>query len=221
MTIKPTTIGERIREERRKLKLSQEQFGKRLNSTVSGATVSDWERGVTEPSGNNLNNVCKFFGKTPDYMLHGIDSQHSNADIVQLTGRKLPVLNYIQAGAWSEAIDYRTYDGSIEWIEAGWDCSSKSFGLVLRGDSMFPEFVEGDVIVIDPDIAPLPGDCVAAKNGDDEATFKRYRPKGYNDQGVEYFELVPTNENYPRMRSDKQDIRIIGTMVEFRRKRKR
>ncbi|MGL5177990.1 MAG: LexA family protein, partial [Aeromonas veronii] len=106
-------------------------------------------------------------------------------------------------------------------IEADWDYSDNTFGLVVVGDSMAPDFLEGDVLVIDPNVDPLPGDFVVAKNGQDEATFKRYRPKGFNDQGVEYFELVPSNENYPKMRSDKQEIRIIGTMMEYRRKRKK
>ncbi|KAB7669742.1 helix-turn-helix domain-containing protein [Plesiomonas shigelloides] len=221
MTIKPSTVGERIKAERKKLKLSQEQFGKRLEKRVTGATVSDWERNITEPSGNNLNNICKLTGVTADYILHGSNSPHENVTSTPLTGRRVPVLNYVQAGAWKEASDYRMYDGNIEWIEADWDYSDNTFGLVVVGDSMAPDFLEGDVLVIDPNVDPLPGDFVVAKNGQDEATFKRYRPKGFNDQGIEYFELVPSNENYPKMRSDKQEIRIIGTMMEYRRKRKK
>lgn len=56
-----------------------------------------------------------------------------------------------------------------------------------------------------------------ARNGKQEATFKRYRPRGLNEKGVDYFELVPLNENYPIMRSDLEEITIIGTAVEHRK----
>jgi SOS-response transcriptional repressor LexA len=36
---------------------------------------------------------------------------------------------------------------------------------------MEPDFKEGDIIV-DPELEPVPGEFVVAKNGDNEATFK-------------------------------------------------
>ena len=86
---------------------------------------------------------------------------------------------------------------------------------------MAPEIQEGDVVVIDPDVDPLPGDIVAAKNGSHEATLKQYRPRGTNEQGQEYSELVPLNPVYPTMRSDHHHVTIIGTMMEHRRYRKK
>ena len=82
-------------------------------------------------------------------------------------------------------------------------------------------FKDGDLVVIDPNVMPHPGEYVAAKNGHDEATFKKYRPRGLNADGLEYFELVPLNPDYETMRSDLQPITIIGTMIEHRRFRKR
>ena len=37
---------------------------------------------------------------------------------------------------------------------------------------MEPDFREGDAVVIDPEVIPLPGDFVVAKNGEEEALFK-------------------------------------------------
>ena len=86
---------------------------------------------------------------------------------------------------------------------------------------MLPEFCPGDRVIIDPSIAPDPGNYVVAKNGENEATFKKYRPRGVNERGDQVFELVPLNEDFPSMRSDIVQIQIIGTMVEHRRYRKR
>ncbi len=86
---------------------------------------------------------------------------------------------------------------------------------------MLPDFREGDVVIIDPELAPTPGDFVVAKNGENEATFKKFRPRGLNEHGEQVIELVPLNEDYPSIRSDAQPFRIIGTMVEHRRYRRR
>ena len=85
---------------------------------------------------------------------------------------------------------------------------------------MEPDFKEGDAVVIDPEVSPLPGDFVVAKNGEEEALFKKYRPRGIMN-GSDVFELVPLNEDFPTIRSDQEEVRIIGTMVEHRRYRKR
>mgnify|MGYP004716968083 FL=1 len=61
---------------------------------------------------------------------------------------------------------------------------------------------------------------MVAKNGEDEALFKKYRPRGIIN-GQEVYELVPLNEDYPTLRSDSSKIRIIGTMMEHRKYRRR
>lgn len=86
---------------------------------------------------------------------------------------------------------------------------------------MIPDFKEGDRIVIDPSIEPMPGDFVVTKNGHKEATFKKYRPRGkFDENGNAVFDLLPIDPDYPPMHSDKVPLRIIGTMVEHRRYRK-
>jgi SOS-response transcriptional repressor LexA len=93
--------------------------------------------------------------------------------------------------------------------------------LRIKGDSMAPEFREGDVIIVDPAIVPSPGDFVVGRNGSHEATFKKFRPRGIDASGREVFELVPLNDDYPTMRSDTERLLIVGTMVEHRRLRRR
>ena len=62
---------------------------------------------------------------------------------------------------------------------------------------------------------------MVAKNGDDEATFKKYRPRAVDARGSMVFELVPLNDDYPIIRSDVTPVRIVGTMVEHRKYRRR
>lgn len=134
---------------------------------------------------------------------------------------RIPLLTYVQAGHWTCPDEIRECDGNLTYITTDLALGECAFAIELKGRSMEPEFVEGDVVLIDPDEHPHPGDCVVAKNGDEDATFKKFRPRGVDEDGQDIFELVPLNDDFPTLRSDRQPIRIIGTMVEHRRRRKR
>jgi len=87
---------------------------------------------------------------------------------------------------------------------------------------MEPDFKAGDVIIVDPEIEPTPGEFVVAKNGGEQATFKKYRPTYTDMKGCQHFELVPLNDDYPVINSENQPLTIIGVMIEhriYRRKR--
>jgi SOS-response transcriptional repressor LexA len=102
-------------------------------------------------------------------------------------------------------------------VDDDYKCSERTFALRIKGDSMEPRFSEGDVIIVDPDLRPHPGDYVVAstENGE-EATFKKYRVVGMDRSGHEVFELVPLNSDYPVLRSDALGLTVIGVMIEHR-----
>ncbi|MGL6529360.1 helix-turn-helix domain-containing protein [Aeromonas hydrophila] len=151
------------------------------------------------------------------------DVRFSNVEPAEIpVGRRVPILSYVQAGHWREMCEQASgFDGNVEYVSASIDIGPRGFGLWLRGNSMTPFFNEGDLVIIDPDEQPRPGDYVVAKNGSEEATFKKYRPRGIDENGQEVFELVPLNDDFPTMHSDRQHIEIIGVMVEHRMFRKR
>lgn len=130
---------------------------------------------------------------------------------------RVPVISYVQAGVWTEIVENFQSGDASDWLITSDRHSTGTFALTIRGDSMEPTFKEGDVVVVDPAIRPRPGSFVVAKNGREEATFKKYRPRSVDVLGNDIFELVPLNEDYPTMRSSEQTIEIIGTMVEHRR----
>lgn len=135
--------------------------------------------------------------------------------------RRVPLISYVQAGCWTETTDPATVGDGFEYLLTDLELSGSAFALEIQGDSMLPEFRPGDRIIIDPEVCPNPGDFVVAKNGEEEATFKKYRPRGMTDRGGLIFELVPLNEDFAPLRSDQTPIRIVGTMVEHRKYRKR
>ncbi|KAJ8740021.1 helix-turn-helix domain-containing protein [Aeromonas veronii] len=214
--------NERIKELRKKHGLTQRKLGELIGAT--GPSVSQWESGDVSPSADYLVALARVFGVDAHWLSTGKGSPElSNVEPAVIPqGTRIPVLSYVQAGHWQgmceQAVDF---DGNIEYVSASVDIGPCGFGLWLRGNSMTPFFNEGDLVIIDPDEQPRPGDYVVAKNGGEEATFKKYRPRGIDENGKEVFELVPLNDDYPTMHSDRQPIEIIGVMVEHRSFRKR
>ena len=145
----------------------------------------------------------------------------SNVILAKIGDRRIPLIDYVQAGKWTEVVNSNQLSNATDWILTDLDLSDNAFALEIKGESMLPRFKEGDRIIVDPTVYPLPGDFVVAKNGEHEATFKKYRPRGISEQGKQVFELVPLNEDFATLRSDICQITIIGTMVEHRSYRKK
>lgn len=195
---------------------------------VKPPSVSDWLSGKSKTmEGPNLIRAAKFLKVNSTWLGTGvgqptdknkeIDSGFSNITFDQLELRKIPVLDYVQAGFWTET----NYDGIIpsNYTYTDYKGSNEDavFSVVVKGDSMSPDFIQGDKLIIDSALCPKPGCFVIAKNGSNEATFKKYRVTGYDEFGREQFDLVPLNPDYPIMSSKDHDITIIGVMVRHSR----
>lgn len=220
-------INDRISARRRALSLSQVALAKKIG--VTGVAVGKWESGLNQPKGRYLNDLAAALGVTVDWLLTGdgevpgqpapeaMPGYHNVEPAVIPQGSRVPVISYIQAGHWREMCEQATaFDGNVEYVTAGVELGPCGFGLWVRGDSMAPKFEEGDLIIVDPDIAPKAGDFVVASNGKEEATFKKYRSRGEYDNGQPRFELVPLNEDHETLSTDQTPIIIIGVVVEHR-----
>jgi SOS-response transcriptional repressor LexA len=133
----------------------------------------------------------------------------------------IPVISYIQAGRLKEISDPYPPGAGFAVEYTGDDVSRWTFALEIEGESMLPDFKEGDRVIIDPELAPNPGDFVVAKNSNEEATFKRYKLRGRDQSGNDVFDLEPLNPVYPTLRSDIEHLEIIGVMVERRQRFRR
>jgi SOS-response transcriptional repressor LexA len=82
---------------------------------------------------------------------------------------------------------------------------------VVKGDSMEPESMKGDIVTVDPGRSPISGNYVIAKNGH-EATFKQLIIDGNNVY------LKPLNTRYPIKDITGIEIKIVGVVVEKRKR---
>lgn len=84
------------------------------------------------------------------------------------------------------------------------DLSSTHYTLISTIDSMEPEFMEGAIIIVEPDMNASPGDFVIARTPSGETTLKRLIQNGT----VLY--LKPPNPRYEIFPLD--DSEIIGVV---------
>jgi len=142
-----------------------------------------------------------------------------NVSPATMGSRPIPVISAVQAGVLKDMENpYEPGDGfAVEYTD-DIKLSQWTFGLEVEGDSMLPRFRPGDRVIVDPEVAPNPGNFVVARNGSNQATLKKYRPRGMDSNGNTVFELVPLNDDYPTLRSDIEHLLVIGVVVELRQK---
>lgn len=128
--------------------------------------------------------------------------------------RYVPVLNFVQAGEFHQYHDDAISDEFEPVIGEGY--GDALYWVELDGDSMVPDFSSGERVLIDADLQPNPGDFVIAlKAGEKKATFKKWRPRGFDEQtGQEYAQLIPSNDDYPIIDSRFTPFTICGVAIE-------
>ncbi|MEG9531626.1 XRE family transcriptional regulator [Mannheimia indoligenes] len=221
------TLGERIKKFRMALGLNQKDFAEACGKLDTREKASKWgqsrignyETGTRTPDLEDIRIISSVLNIEPSDLAFG----SSNIIPATIGTTKVPLISYIQAGQWTGIDDFRESCGDYEYILTDLEVSEDAFALEIKGDSMEPDFIEGDRVIIDPDVQPHAGEFVAAINGEYEATFKKYRPlEDLDEYGRQHFELIALNPDYHKLSTLKQEIRIIGTMVEhriYRRKR--
>lgn len=208
--------GDRIRARRKQCQLTQKALAAKVG--VSHVAISQWEKDETVPRGENLLRVAAALGCTPSWVFDG-DGELFMLPSAVARSHAVPLISYRQAADWrgTALLDAAA---EVDWLQSNMDLSGAAFAITITGHAMEPEFREGDTIIIDPAIKPLPGDFVVASGAENEAFFMKYRPRGIVD-GEEIFELMPLNDDYPSLQSNQLTISLIGTLIEHRRYRQR
>ena len=204
----------RISELRKKLGISQAELSKKLG--VAQNTISNWENGNRQPDNDILNKLADIFNTTIDYIL-GREENISPATL-ERSVVDVNVYGTIPAGIPIEAIEDVI---GTEQIPASWLSGGREyFALVVRGDSMYPVYLDGDTVIVRKESTCQTGDdCVVYVNGYD-ATLKRVK---LHDDGS--IEICPLNPNYAPRRYSRDEaaalpVQIGGVVVELRRRMK-
>lgn len=182
------------------------------------------KRGIDNSNVGNVIKMCKALNISVDKLIENNELisnlEFDNADYLAIDSDtvQIPVLGIIKAGIPIEA-----QEEILEYVEIPkkWTLGGKKFyGLKISGDSMFPKYQEGDIVIFEQneDKELYNGkDCAVMVNGND-ATFKKVL---LNENGIT---LIPYNTaKYEMMIYSNHDIedlpiKIIGIAKEKRTK---
>lgn len=197
----------RIRELRTSNNIKQAELAKEIK--VSQAALSGYETEKYEADLETYRRIADFFGVSLGYLLGG-DESSANAI-------RVPVYRKVPAGIPLEAIE-----DVVDWEELPQSMAKggkEYFALQVSGDSMWPEYLDGDVVIVRRAQICTSGDvCVVYVNGYD-ATLKEVKL----DEAAGTLTIVPRNPSYPPRTFTRQEIQelpvtIAGVVVELRRK---
>lgn len=228
----------RLKAARKHAGLTQGELAAKLG--INQVSISDLERGKSQSSSHayKIALICKV---TPDWLIMGEGSMlptkglnkgmpgivtryktgsegvSSGSNVAEAPeqlyrDRKAPVISWVQAGEWSEAVDLHQpgYGDSYEPVPE--TAGPSVFWLRVVGDSMTAptgqSIPEGMLILVDPDGDPINGSLVVAKLDDSqEVTFKKL----VIDAGQKY--LKPLNPAYSMLPIN-GNCRIVGVVTE-------
>lgn len=177
-------------------KWKQRQLGERLgvDANYISRILSKPGRSGHKKIGEELARKLEDLLNKPTYWLDGIEPTptYNLEEEARAVLYRVPLISWVQAGAWTEIIDNFEPGDADEWVDSPVYVSANSFALIVRGDSMAPEFVDGDIIIVDPHRRPENGSYIVARLDDEkESTFKQL----IIDAGRYY--LKPLNSRYP------------------------
>lgn len=214
------TLGSRIRQVLQERGMTQSELARLVG--VKQQTVSYICADKGAESSRYATRIAQVLGVNPSWLQHGGHGKHDPIVRIEMSGVELalarvPVISEQDVLQFAETGKLPENVGRTLMTDAR--TGPRCFAIELEGDSMAPQFVNGDKIVIDPDIHPEPGDFVCATiNG--AITFRKYRERGRSN-GDHLFELVPMNQDWPTVRSE-DGAQVVGVMTEhrtYRRKR--
>ena len=198
------SVGDRIREKRESLGMSQEELAKKLGykSRSSINKIETDERNLTQ---SKIKSIADALLTTPSYIM-GWDEPKEE---IPSNFKPMPEMRQIPRVGRIACGEPITAEENIEGYDetpAGWHAD---FSLLCVGDSMSPKIEDGDVVAIRCQPQVNNGEIAAVRIGD-EATLKMV----FLHQ--DYIELRPVNPTYPsiiRRLEEMEEIRIEGKAV--------
>lgn len=215
-------IGDTIKSLRQRKKIYQQELANNLS--VSKSAVAMWETNKRTPDADTLIQIADYFDVSVDYLLGKTDIKKEpseDGDIYKALGLKapmvasktvtMPVIGEIAAGYDYSAMEDWTGD-TVEIPEEYFRGRDRSdfFVLSVRGDSMYPLYMDGDkVLILKQSTMNRSGEIGVVLYNGDYATLKKIEYV----QGEDWIKLIPLNPEYaPKTITgvDLESCRILG-----------
>lgn len=209
------TIGQRIKQERAKNKLLQEDVARFIGSTKQAVYKYENEI-VTNIPTDKISKMAQLFNVTPAYLMGWNDHEQNT----QITARRIPVIGTSAAGIPIDAVQQYIDDNDPDTWEEITESMAQSGSYVavkIKGDSMEPRIFDGDIVIVKVQDHAENGDTIIVLVNGDEATCKKIKK---TPEGVM---LIPNNPAYEPMfytckEVEQLPVRVYGKVVEVRGK---
>jgi SOS-response transcriptional repressor LexA len=185
---------------------------KSLGVDKTTQAVSKWLNGEAMAEADSMVALCTWLKVRREWLEYGVLPKEltgasnvrqlaagdgSNVSVINQRFGKVPLISWVQAGAWCEAIsNFESYD-TDSWLSCPVPISNHGYALKVLGDSMTNpgpgrSYPTGCIIFVDPEAEAKTGDRVIAQvPRTNEATFKIL----VEDAGRQF--LRPINPQYP------------------------
>lgn len=166
-------------------------------SGVSQTTVGRVIRMEVDAGIETVDGIAKAFKLNADDLLDAgligrLSGSGTNIQGTRGTGGMVPLISWVTAGMLQECIDNLNPGDAEDWLESPFPHSKGSFCLQVSGESMEPDYRNGEIIQVDPEVSAVSGSDVVVRTPDGKTTFKRLQI----DSGGEMYLLV-VNPDWP------------------------
>lgn len=214
MLIKTSRLVEQLDAYCRFKRIAKKDFYAEIG--ISSAAISLWRTGKNDPTRKNLTRIEEYTGMSIEELMEtdfSVDETPASSTFPVIAEKTVtfPVLGEVAAGY--DHIAYEDWTGdTVEIPESYLKGRRRDEFFVLRisGDSMFPDFQDGDlVLVLRQSTMDGSGRVGVVVYADDKATLKRVQYV----TGEDWMRLTPINPQYPPITIRGEDLehcRVIG-----------
>ena len=215
MSSKNNEVSLRLKKIRESTGMSQASFAQLFDLPQS--TYAKYERGASISDSVLMGLALK--GYDLNWLLTGISNKTTNRNTNKETKNieiDIPIIaSKVSAGFGEEWRDDDFLEGQMVPITKdlikGHDIK-KIFAAQVKGDSMYPKFLDGDRVLVARTSSVDSGAIAVILYNQTEATLKKV---GYV-YGEEWLNLIPLNTNYPPLRIEGADLancKVLGKVV--------
>lgn len=213
-----TKIGNRITEARKRKGITIKELAARTGA-LSPARISNWEQGTRSPGPLEAKQLSDQLNVSASYLLCLTDN--IEGELVQRMDGGLhhvPVLGFADAPYVKEILNSEKSLISHKTVVVDAFNKSKNsaylFAVLAEDSSMQPDINSGDLVIIDGELSPKPGDYVLAYLSSKKQTVLRK----YGEADGCLFQLLANNDLWATVTVQQQsEVEICGVVVEVRK----
>lgn len=207
-----SNMGVRIKELRERKELTQEELGNMLG--LGKSAIAKYENGRVENIKRSIiEQISEILECKPSYLMGWEDEEAQEQEDLSALIFKIPLLGRVVAGEPMLA-----EQNIEEYIECPIEMKSKAdFALRVKGDSMSPILLDGDIVIVHKQESVENGETAIVMINGDEATVKKFMIQENGITLIGHNTAVYSPHFYSAKDVQSLPVKVIGKVVQMRR----